>query len=718
MRGTTQRYVLPVVCIVLLASGSSFAGKSTPYVIELPDTEPILINPNYSAPMFRLADTCTVTMGGPMAYYIPGWVIGNDLYKAYQDPAESCDRPYPFTIDVVYLPLQYLSSNTIYISVDIESVDLSDPSCPKPGTLLTISPLYEVTLDFNLYMIQIPLDTPVVVNGPYFVGVYFADMGNPYDAAIITDTIPTPCVSYNDWGEGYVDLDTVTNDTGGFVFPGRLLVYTGGTTGGTGGPDPAPAARFIHPAPGQFAGGWIDLWANDAAGSRSIDRADFQYWNSSAWVTVGFDADDNPPLRNGVDPSGVGNGLAYFWNTAGLAEDDYQLRVVITDTLGRADTAEVTAHIDPTPPTPVINAPAVGQNICDGVIIEASCSDEDISYVSFERKSIPRDFSLPISVVSQILGGDTDGDPADGNPVASGEYGEYCSGPAAAAMMVKYWYDKGYPFLLQENQVFLHDTLLMDRMFDAMNIRDNLGAYDEEVVSGLTAYVASHFDAFRFPIDRSPTLAELFSWMGDYEYSVMIGISGAPGFWMTVAGSLGMTDASGYATFKMADPITAAIGAYSVKQDAGKLWINYDAVWHEIDILVGMVPRTWTVTHQSIGIDPIGGDGWQYTWNPTTLSPDSLYFIYVAAYDVSADKGFSSVLVQYDCSANGIPGDINNDGVVNAADIVYMTNFLYLNGPPPPSGYAVTDVNCDGVIGLADVVYLFNYLYNSGPDPC
>jgi len=718
MRGTYQRYVIIVMSFILCAVGSSAVGKATPHVIKLSGADPIPISPGYSAPMFRLADTCSVDMAGPAAYYIPSWVIGNDLYKAYQDPVQTCERPYPFTIDIVYFLLQYLSSDTIFISVDIESADMTDPSCPKPGSLLTISPLYQVNLENNLYMIQIPLDSPVVVNGPYFVGLYFAEMGNPYDAAVVTDSIPVPCVSYNDWGEGYVDLDTVTNDLGQRVFPGRLIIYSGGITGGTGGPDPEPAARFIHPAEGQFLGTWIDLWANDAAGSESIDRADFHYWDNADWVAIGFNTDDNPPLRNGVDPSGTGNGLAYLWNTTGLTEDDYQLRVVVTDTLGRADTAEATAHIDPTPPFPTIDQPAVGQNICDGVTVRISCPDEDISYVSFDRKSIPRDFTVPISVVGRQLGGDIDGDPADGNSVAEGEYGDYCSGPAAAAMMIKYWYDRGYTFLLRENQVFIHDTLLMDRLFEAMNIQANRGAYDEEVVSGLNAYIVSHYDDFDTPIDRSPTLAELFAWMGDYEYTVMVGISGDPGFWMTAAGSVGMIDASGYAVFKMADPATAAVGAYSVREDAGKLWILYDSIWREIDILVGMIPRTWSVARQNFGIDVIGADGWETTWNPSSLSQDSLYYIYVAVYDVFANKGFASVLVQYDCTVNGVAGDINHDSLVNAADIVFMTNFLYLDGPPPPGGYGVTDVNCDGVIGLADIIYLFNYLYNGGPAPC
>ena len=62
-------------------------------------------------------------------------------------------------------------------------------------------------------------------------------------------------------------------------------------------------------------------------------------------------------------------------------------------------------------------------------------------------------------------------------------------------------------------------------------------------------------------------------------------------------------------------------------------------------------------------------------------------------------------------------GDANADGVINAADVVYLINYLYIHGPAPIPLEA-GDVNCDGKINASDVVYLINYLYISGPPPC
>jgi hypothetical protein len=64
-----------------------------------------------------------------------------------------------------------------------------------------------------------------------------------------------------------------------------------------------------------------------------------------------------------------------------------------------------------------------------------------------------------------------------------------------------------------------------------------------------------------------------------------------------------------------------------------------------------------------------------------------------------------------------IRGDVNRDGVIDATDVTYLINYLFVGGPAPiplESG----DVNCDGVVDVVDVVYLINYLYISGPPPC
>jgi hypothetical protein len=66
-------------------------------------------------------------------------------------------------------------------------------------------------------------------------------------------------------------------------------------------------------------------------------------------------------------------------------------------------------------------------------------------------------------------------------------------------------------------------------------------------------------------------------------------------------------------------------------------------------------------------------------------------------------------------SFSGKCGDIALplDGNIDATDIVYLQNYLYIHGPRVP--WCVADVNGDGNIDAADVVCLQNYLYIHGP---
>ena len=62
----------------------------------------------------------------------------------------------------------------------------------------------------------------------------------------------------------------------------------------------------------------------------------------------------------------------------------------------------------------------------------------------------------------------------------------------------------------------------------------------------------------------------------------------------------------------------------------------------------------------------------------------------------------------------GLPGDVNDDAVVNPADVFYLVAFLYSGGPEP---LGVADVNADERVDALDLFYLINFLYAGGPEP-
>jgi hypothetical protein len=61
-------------------------------------------------------------------------------------------------------------------------------------------------------------------------------------------------------------------------------------------------------------------------------------------------------------------------------------------------------------------------------------------------------------------------------------------------------------------------------------------------------------------------------------------------------------------------------------------------------------------------------------------------------------------------------GDVNGDKIVNAADIVFLINYLFIRGPAPVQ-FTEGDVSCDGIINSVDIVFLINYLFIGGPVP-
>jgi hypothetical protein len=62
-------------------------------------------------------------------------------------------------------------------------------------------------------------------------------------------------------------------------------------------------------------------------------------------------------------------------------------------------------------------------------------------------------------------------------------------------------------------------------------------------------------------------------------------------------------------------------------------------------------------------------------------------------------------------------GDVTGNGLVDIGDVIFLINYLFIEGPAPDP-LMTGDVNCDGMVDTGDVIYIINYLYLEGASPC
>jgi len=116
----------------------------------------------------------------------------------------------------------------------------------------------------------------------------------------------------------------------------------------------------------------------------------------------------------------------------------------------------------------------------------------------------------------------------------------------------------------------------------------------------------------------------------------------------------------------------------------------------------------------------IGNDWLEYSYDLSFIPPGTtvwVRFTFVSDYQYTHDgEGFYIDDVKVGQRISTLPGDVTGDGKIDAADVVFLINYLFVYGPPPNPN-ELGDVNCDRGINIADVAYLINYLYVGGPPP-
>ena len=115
--------------------------------------------------------------------------------------------------------------------------------------------------------------------------------------------------------------------------------------------------------------------------------------------------------------------------------------------------------------------------------------------------------------------------------------------------------------------------------------------------------------------------------------------------------------------------------------------------------------------------------GWNFLWiRPSGAAiTDSAYF-YVSALLADGDgTPLNDAVVTAGpvfCPLLASPGDVNINGGVTSADLIWMISYMFKGGNEPIPCVAAGDFNCDVRVTAADIIVLVNFVFKSGPPPC
>jgi len=504
-----------------------------------------------------------------------------------------------------------------------------------------------------------------------------------------TSTIQHPSHNYTIAGDYTVSL-TVSSYCGSDLETKTSYITVQPATS-----EPPPEVAWLSVGHGYTLMGSSELWVNETTGSEYVDYVVFEYSSGGGSTPIGTDFDGTSPLRNGSSPAASGTGFSLNWDFSHLPEGTYTLRATAHDTFGQTGYALATLYLEPTPPIATITSPDNGEGFCAELRLLMSSSDENMTYAEVHRRSASYDYSAGSSITT-----------------ATARH----SAPAAAALAVCLWADRGYTVMQYGG-----GTLTIPQLTDSLAVRcrtnDNLGTYDDDLLYGLKQYFAAHGNQLEFSYLRNPGYYDLRIGVEEQQRSAIIGLSGASGRWLAVDGFGNWPTDSEDWLVTISDPANGTRYDLPMRDNFTNHQVLYSGSWHNVDIMIAMFARNHPVARQLMGADFNGADGWIYAWEPTDINDDSLYFFRSTGYDAGGLSGVSTVLLHYACSSQQIPGDYNGDQVVNILDLLLLVDFVTSQGSAPSGGAARADANGDGYVNIADVVYYMNFLFGSAEAP-
>jgi hypothetical protein len=656
---------------------------------------------------------CTARMVGESYWAISEWLAGDEIYKVYQDvDLLGNDCAYPFYVSAVAIELEVEAGGTIYLQADVEALDpeVSTPACPYPGDVLGLTEDQDFVIpDAGYYLLMVIFPEPVLVEGPYFAGIYFSAEVGDLGGALITDNDPYQCISWNDWGLGYVDL--VSNSY--FDFPGNLVMYSLGYNGTA--QSSAPPVKIYSPADSSSQSASVQVYAAELVDTIAVDRCRFEYYSQGSWTTIGEDTSPDVTKRNSVSQASIQPGFSTTWNTSGLGEGWYMLRSTLLESTDNYTSDTIDVFIDNTPLNPLVTKPLNASAVCDTVTLTTTIPDEDVTFVQFELRLSDDTIRAAMPLLNQQRYGDVDGDTLDGNWVAQGEFGDYYNGPTAATSLYSYFATRGYPDLMKIGTSTQTVRKMVEATADSARVRLQLGSCDDNLLSSVRDHLKRQGNSFRMSVLSGATLKDLIYYMGYHRGTVLLGISQPYGHWLPVTRLMLPPDETGAAQCI----IYETRGGSELESSllfSPNLSVRYQGLMRAVDRVVAIYPRADTTSREVVGGDFTGSNGWSYMWDASSYA-ERPYIVAAIGADLGGHFGEGISWFTRECAPSYIVGDVNYSGYIDIDDIVYLINYVFGGGPEPMPELAAGYASCDQSVDIDDIVYLINYVFQGGPEP-
>ncbi len=691
------------------------------------------------ATSFDSCSTQIFNLSNDDLWAIDQWIWGEEWYFAYIDPEITCQFPYPFGVTEIHFFMNYDTSynydSAAFIDtfiIQLSNVNLSDINCPRPGDSITNSIPFEVAVDTGgLWDMTFTLSDTVNVEEPFFAGIYIADKyqldttisgtdtsiyPKSFYPDIVTDEFsPGPrdtCRSLNiffdDTTLTFVALDTlktIDNTDTTYWFPGRLVMFVNGILLD----QPTPKVKFTSPIKqignSLLLNGDQTLWGVDYSGSEICESFIFEYSDINETYTelIGQFTCGTSVLRDGINNNGNSEPNLVKWDVSNLPKAGYVIKMTSIDTLNRIDSVKQQALLyQPILPIPNTQSPSEGKMFCDAIDFLYSNTADELDSINLFIHEINLNYLAGVIPLNQNDYGD--------------EFGDYYNAPVAAASALNTWYNRGIAELMTDGTNPITIDTLVERLAQQFMTQENFGTYDEDLYTGLVAYLRSIGNS-KILLDfmHKPNYFDIRKKVEVENQIVILGLGNDPGKWVVVEGFKGWRHIDGSFTITVMDPTEGTFIDMNLVNTFPSE-VSYNGKTQKIDLMV-MVKSTDIVSYGSyVGSDTDGTDGWAIEWIPDELTDNSPYFFNSVGYKDNLSE-MNSVLLNYSCSETYFAGDYNDDELNDINDYLILQTYIIERISPPLGGAYRADANGDSNINIADLIYYLNFLFGNVSEP-